>query len=186
MKKIEAVAVFCGSSTGKEEQYVTTAKQLGERIAKEGITLVYGGAEIGVMGAVANGVLSLDGEVVGVIPQFLKSKEIVHPELTRLYTTENMHQRKEKLQELSDGFIVLPGGFGTLEELFEVISWAQLKLHSKPIGLLNIDGFYNHLLKLMEDMMAKGFLRKEGYDLLLVDDTVEGLLRKMQDFNSVK
>jgi uncharacterized protein (TIGR00730 family) len=143
---------------------------------------VYGAAKIGIMGTIAKSVLKGHGSVIGIIPDFLKMKEVVHLGLTQLITTRNMHDRKLQMQELSDGFIALPGGFGTLEELFEIITWLQLGLHSKPIGLLNTNGFYDDLIKLMENMVKKGFVSIENYNLLLVDNEIENLLHKMRNF----
>jgi uncharacterized protein (TIGR00730 family) len=182
MKTLTSVAVFCGSSEGNDMTIISQATILGETLAKQDITLVYGAAKIGVMGKVAQGALKYKGKVIGVIPEFLKKKEVVHLGLHKLITTKNMHQRKLKMHELSDGFIALPGGFGTLEELFEIITWAQLGLHQKPIGLLNINGFYNDLINLLETMVVKGFLKMENLELLIVDDNIESLLNKMKQF----
>lgn len=182
MIKLESICVFCGSSEGNDIGIIEAAHALGETLAKNDITLVYGAAKIGVMGQVAKGAMIHKGNVVGVIPEFLKVKEVVHHGLNELITTANMHERKMKMQELSDGFIALPGGFGTLEELFEIITWSQLGLHQKPIGVLNINGFYDHLLGLLEHMVKKGFLKMENYELLLVDDHIEGLIEKMKNF----
>lgn len=184
MSDISNICVFCGSSDGNDLAITDAAERLGTYFAKNGITLVYGAAKIGVMGTLAKATLDHNGRVVGIIPAFLKKKEVVHLGLTELITTENMHERKLKMQEISDGFIALPGGFGTLEELFEIITWLQLGLHSKPIGLLNVNGFYNDLLKLLETMVRKGFLSLENYELLLVGTTVESLIQKMNDFKA--
>lgn len=182
MNNIRSVAVFCGSSEGNDTKILENASQLGVALAKEQMTLVYGAAKIGVMGKVAEAALHSKGHVIGVIPDFLKLKEVVHLGLSELITTKNMHERKLKMNELADAFITLPGGFGTLEELFEIITWAQLGLHQKPIGLLNINGFYNHLLAQLEVMVKNGFLKLENYEMLLVDDSVEGLLQKMKAY----
>jgi len=182
MNKIDSICVFCGSSEGKDTQVIDIAFTLGKTFAEQEIALVYGAAKIGIMGKVAAGALDHKGTVIGVIPNFLKLKEVVHLGLTELITTDTMHQRKMKMHDLSDGFITLPGGFGTLEELFEIITWSQLGLHQKPIGLLNINGFYDHLLKLLEHMVAQGLLKMENYELLLVDDDIERLLEKMRVF----
>ena len=184
MGKMEHICVFCGSSDGNDLKITEAAKDLGVAFAERGITLVYGAAKIGVMGTLAKSVLEENGKVIGVIPQFLKKKEVVHLGLSELITTKNMHERKMQMQKISDGFIALPGGFGTLEELFEIITWLQLGLHSKPIGLLNINGFYDHLLQLLETMVRKGFLSMENYELLLVDATVDGLIDKMENFKA--
>lgn len=182
MKDIKAVAVFCGSSMGNDTQIIEQASQLGAFLAKNEVKLVYGAAKIGIMGQVANGALKNKGEVIGVIPEFLKAKEIVHQGITELHTTNNMHERKLKLQELSDAFITIPGGFGTFEELFELITWAQLGLHQKPIGLLNTNGYYDALIEMLEHMVKKGFLKMENYNLLLVDSSIEGLWVKLQNY----
>ena len=181
MKELNKICVFCGSNEGNDLEIISEAKELGKALAKEDVTLIYGAAKIGIMGHIAEAVLSKGGKVIGVIPEFLKLKEVVHLGLTDLITTENMHQRKLKMQELSDGFITLPGGFGTFEELFEIITWAQLGLHQKPIGLLNINGFYDELILMLEKMVKKGFLSVENYELLIVEDQIGNLLRKMKD-----
>ena len=184
MRKLNKICVFCGSSDGNDTQITTAAEELGELFVEHEITLVYGAAKIGVMGTIAKTILDKKGLVIGIIPQFLKKKEVVHLGLTELITTDNMHDRKLKMQEVSDGFIVLPGGFGTLEELFEIITWLQLGLHTKPIGLLNVNGFYDHLLLLLETMVRNGFLKMENYELLLTDTSIENLLQKMTDFKA--
>lgn len=184
MKELNSIAVFCGSSEGNDLQIIAQAEELGTLLAKKHITLVYGAAKIGIMGKLAHKTLAHNGKVIGVIPEFLKLKEVVHEELTELITTTNMHQRKLKIQELSDGFITLPGGFGTFEELFEIITWAQLGLHQKPIGLLNSNGYYNHLIAMFKTMVEKGILKKENLKLLIVDNDVKSLLKKMKNFNS--
>ncbi len=182
MVKLNKICVFCGSSEGNDTHIIDTAKKLGSVFAERKITLVYGAAKIGIMGEIARAVLDQQGEVIGIIPEFLKKKEVVHLGLTELITTTNMHDRKLKMQEISDGFIALPGGIGTLEELFEILTWLQLGLHSKPIGLLNINGFYDDLLRLLENMVRKGFVSMDTYELLLVDKSIEKLLEKMEEF----
>ena len=182
MKKLLSVVVFCGSSEGDDPKILESAVELGRTLALRNITLVYGGAKIGVMGKVAQAALDEGGRVVGVIPDFLKIREVFHSGLSELIITENMHERKLKMHELSDGIITLPGGYGTLEELFEMITWAQLGLHQYPIGLLNVNGFYDDLLKMLEKMVVKGFLGQENYEMLLVDETVTGLLQKMEAY----
>jgi len=182
MRELKTIAVFCGSSEGNDTIILSQAAKLGETLAKENITLVYGAAKIGIMGKIAEAALQNHGKVIGVIPEFLKLKEVVHLGLYKLITTTNMHQRKIKMHELSDGFIALPGGFGTFEELFEIITWAQLGLHKKPIGLLNSNGFYNDLIQMFEKMTAKGFLKMENLNLLIVDNDINSLLNKMKAF----
>ncbi len=182
MNELKKICVFCGSSSGNDLAITDMAVKLGEIFAARNITLVYGAAKIGVMGTIAKSVLDNNGKVIGIIPEFLKMKEVVHLGLSELITTQNMHERKLKMQEASDGFIALPGGMGTLEELFEIITWLQLGLHKKPIGLLNVNGFYNDLINLLENMVRKGFLSIENYNLLLVDSSPIQLLKKMEEF----
>ena len=179
---MKSIVVFCGSSEGIVSDYGVKAYELGETFAKKDIRLVYGGAKIGIMGKVAEGVLNNKGKVIGVIPVFLKKKEVVHEELTELIVTQNMHERKLKMHELSDGIIMLPGGFGTLEEFFEMLTWSQLGLHQYPIGILNTNGFYDSLLQMMHDMVQNGFVKKEHLNTILVADTIETLLHKMENY----
>ncbi|MBT8298301.1 MAG: TIGR00730 family Rossman fold protein [Maribacter sp.] len=182
---MKSIVVFCGSSEGNDPDILYAAHKLGYVLAKRGITLIYGASKIGVMGKVAQGSLENDGKIIGIIPEFLKFKEVCHTGLTELIVTENMHERKLRMHELSDGIITLPGGYGTLEELFEMITWAQLGLHQKPIGILNTSGFYDDLLKMLRKMVAQGFLKIENYSMLLVDDTVEGLLEQMKEYEPI-
>lgn len=180
---IKRISVFCGSSSGHNSLFVNKATELGESLGLRGISLVYGGANIGLMGAVANGVLSKGGEVIGVLPHHLKEKEIAHDRLTQLILVETMHERKKRMDELSDAVIALPGGYGTLEELFEMLTWAQLGLHKKPIGLLNINGFYNSLIELLSKMVGEGFLKSANVDMLLVSEDINELLEKIINYN---
>ncbi|MDC7997839.1 TIGR00730 family Rossman fold protein [Gilvibacter sediminis] len=179
---LDRIAVFCGSSSGNDMAITDAAQKLGQLLVAQQIELVYGAAKIGVMGEIAKAVLDAGGYVTGVIPEFLKRKEVVHLGLSELITTKNMHQRKLIMSERSDGFIALPGGFGTLEELFEIITWSQLGLHQKPVGLLNINGFYDPLINLLEGMVRKGFLKMENFEILLVATEPEQLLDKMRSF----
>lgn len=179
---LKRITVFCGSSPGVEPIYALQAFHLGEKLAERGIELVYGGANVGLMGAVANGVLQNGGQVIGVLPHHLKEKEIAHDRLTQLILVETMHERKKIMDEMSDGVIALPGGFGTLEELFEMLTWAQLGLHKKPIGLLNVNGFYNSLIELLQQMVQQGFLKSVNLDMLLVSDDSEVLLEKLHSY----
>lgn len=174
--------MFCASSPGNDKQIYEEAFRLGAVLAKRNIQLIFGGSKLGLMGQVAGGTLENDGQAIGVIPEFLKTKEVVHTGLTQLITTRDMHERKLKMHELSDGFIALPGGFGTLEELFEIVTWGQLGLHRSPIGLLNINGFYDDLMALFKTMVRKEVLRKENFDLLLIGENIEELLEKMHNF----
>ena len=179
---MRSVVVFCGSSIGNDNTVVEAAYNLGQLLAEQGITLVYGAAKIGIMGKVAQGALQHQGNVIGIIPDFMQVKEVCHTGLTELIITKNMHERKLKMHELSDGVITLPGGYGTLEELFEMITWAQLGLHQKPIGILNVNGFYNALLEMLQTMVSQGFVKQESYDMILVDDNLNGLLQQMKDY----
>ncbi len=178
------ITVFCGSSFGSDEIYKEQAILLGKTLAKQNIQLIYGGADVGLMGAVADGALNEGGKVTGVLPHFLQSKEIAHKNLTELIIVETMHERKTKMNDLCDGVIVLPGGYGTLEEFFEMITWAQLGLHTKPIGILNIDGFYDDLIKLVQTMVDKGFLKQINRDMLLISDSINELLDKMRNYQA--
>lgn len=181
---MKSITVFCGSSSGSEEIYKLHAIALGKTLAQRNIQIVYGGAKVGLMGAVADGALAAGGKVVGVLPHFLRSKEIAHEGLTELVMVESMHERKTKMHELSDGIIALPGGFGTLEELFEMLTWAQLGLHKKPIGLLNINGFYDHLSKLLHTMVQNGFLKEINHNMLLIGSNTNDLLEKMDRYTA--
>jgi uncharacterized protein (TIGR00730 family) len=179
---MKRVTVFCGSSFGTDNVFASQATLLGQTLAKHQIELVYGGANVGLMGAVADAVLDSGGKVIGVLPNFLKSKEIAHEHLTQLILVETMHERKIKMNELCDGVIALPGGFGTLEEFFEMLTWAQLGLHKKPIAILNIDGFYDPLNIMVQTMVDKGFLKKVNQQMLLVSDNIHELLDKMKNY----
>ena len=179
---MKSIAVFCGSSVGNDDKIITQAYQLGESLATRGIHLVYGAAKIGIMGKVAQGVIENYGYTIGVIPDFLKTKEIVNSELTELIVTQNMHDRKVILYERSDGFIIIPGGFGTMDEFFEITTWGQLGLHTKPIGILNSNGYYDSLLQMCKTMVEKGFLIQQNLNAIVVDETIDGLLDKMNNY----
>ncbi len=182
---MKSVVVFCGSSEGNDPLIIKQGYNLGETLAQQGITTVYGAGKIGIMGRVAKGALDNGGKVIGVIPEFLKLKEVAHLGLTELHVTENMHKRKLMMHDLSDAILALPGGFGTLEELFEMITWAQLGLHSKPIGILNINGYFNDLLSFISNMVNKGFLKEESCNMLLVDNNIYDLLYKMKNYKAL-
>lgn len=179
---MKSISVFCGSSEGNDEEIITTAYALGKEFAQKNITLVYGAAKIGIMGKVAEGVIENGGKTIGIIPTFLKTKEIVNTELTELIVTQNMHDRKVKMYEKSDGFIIIPGGFGTMDEFFEITTWGQLGLHAKPIGILNIKGYYDALITQCEIMVQRGFLKQENLDAVVVDTTIEGLFDKLNNY----
>jgi uncharacterized protein (TIGR00730 family) len=181
---MKRIAVFCGSSMGNDEIFKTITNVLGQALVKRNIELVYGGAKVGIMGAIADAVLNAGGKVTGVLPTFLLTKELAHEGLTELILVNTMHERKSKMNELCDGVLALPGGFGTLEELFEMLTWGQLGLHKKPIALLNINGFYDSLNLLTQTMVDYGFLKSSNRDMLLTDDTVDGILDKMENYKA--
>ncbi|MGI9650861.1 TIGR00730 family Rossman fold protein [Chryseobacterium sp. RLHN22] len=181
---MKSITIFCGSSYGTDKIFKEQAFLVGKTLAKENIQLIYGGANVGLMGEVADGAIQNGGRAIGVLPRFLQSKEIAHTSLTELILVETMHERKTKMNELSDGVIVLPGGYGTLEEFFEMITWAQLGLHKKPIALLNIGGFYNDLISLVQKMVDKGFLKAVNQEILLVSENIDDLLSKMKNYES--
>ena len=181
---MKRITVFCGSSMGTEDIYEQQARELGKRLASEQIELVYGGANVGLMGAVSNGALEKGGSVIGVIPTFLKTKEIAHEGLSQLILVDSMHERKTKMNDLCDAVIALPGGFGTLEELFEMLTWAQLGLHEKPIALLNTNGYYNDLTSMINSMVEKGFLKKEQRQMVLVCETIDETLTKLRSYKA--
>ncbi|WP_299626623.1 TIGR00730 family Rossman fold protein [uncultured Tenacibaculum sp.] len=178
------ITVFCGSSFGTDTEFKTQARKLGNQLALENIELVYGGANVGLMGEVANGALEKNGKVIGVLPKFLAAKEIAHTELTELILVESMHERKTKMNDLCDGVIALPGGFGTLEELFEMLTWGQLGLHKKPIGILNSNGYYNELISFLDTMVTKGLLKEVNRNMVLVSNNVDDLLSKMKTYKA--
>ena len=179
---MKSIAVFCGASMSNDSVLNQEAYNFGKIMAERHTQLIYGGAKIGLMGNVASGVLENGGKAIGVIPDFLTTKEVVHTDLSELIITKTMHERKLKMHELSDGIVALPGGFGTLEELFEMLTWAQLGLHKKPIGILNVNGFYDDLLSFIEVMITKELLKLSYKQLLLVAETTEELLEKMNNF----
>lgn len=179
---MKSITVFCGSSLGSDDRYKEQAYTVGKVLAAKKITLVYGGAKYGLMGAVADGALSANGKVIGVLPHFLKNKEIAHQHLTELITVDTMHERKAIMNELCDGFITLPGGFGTMEELFEILTWSQLGLHGKPVGVLNVNGFYNTFMTFIQTMVDKGFVKEINQNMLLVSDNMDDLLHKMTTY----
>ncbi|GAB3871646.1 TIGR00730 family Rossman fold protein [Kibdelosporangium lantanae] len=162
------VCVFCGASDGSDPKYLDAARDLGRLLAEAGVTVVYGGASVGLMGAVADAALDAGGEVVGVIPRVLIDRELAHKGLTEQHVVDNMHDRKARMAELSDAFIALPGGIGTLEELFEVWTWAYLGIHTKPLGVINLDGFYQPLITMADHMVGEGFLKPTTRALLRV------------------
>ena len=178
-KPIERICVFCGSRPGERPEYRAQAERLGSLLVEAGIGLVYGGASVGLMGAVADAVLREGGEVIGVIPEALAGKELAHPRVSDLRVVGSMHQRKALMAEVSDAFIALPGGFGTFEELFEMVTWSQLGLHRKPFGVLNVAGFYDGLLGLVDHAIQEGFIPVEHRHLILAASEPDELLRQV-------
>ncbi|MDQ0324617.1 uncharacterized protein (TIGR00730 family) [Rhodopseudomonas julia] len=179
---MQAICVFCGSNAGARADYARAAASLGVAIAEAGLRLVYGGARVGLMGAVANAALTAGGEVIGVIPHALVQKEVAHKGLTKLHEVGSMHERKALMGDLSDGFVALPGGAGTLEELFEVWTWGQLGYHQKPVGLLNVAGFYDGLAAFLDHQAAEHFMRPEHRAMLMVEADPGTLLHRFKTY----
>ncbi len=179
------ICVFCGSSLGLRPAYQQAAATLGTIIAQRRMNLIYGGSKVGLMGIIADAVLAGGGEVIGVIPEFIDAKEIAHTGLTKLYIVNSMHERKSLMADFSDGFIAMPGGFGTFEEFFEVLTWGQLGLHQKPHGLLNIEGYYDPLLKLVDTAIAQKFIREAHRNLILTSPNPESLLDSMINYQPI-
>lgn len=178
---MKSVCVFCGSSIGSDKVFASSAKKVGEVFLKESIEFVYGGGNVGLMGIIADIIMKGGGKVTGVMPEFLMRKEHASLEITKLILVQSMHERKAKMSELSDGFMIMPGGLGTLEEFFEVWTWAQLELHIKPIGVLNTDGYYDGLIKFINKAVKKGFIRKADRDLIYIEEDPKKLLSLMRD-----
>ena len=181
---MKRICVYCGSSPGRVEVYRDAAKALGAELAARGLGLVYGGASVGVMGAVADAVLAAGGEAVGIIPRALATKEVAHPALSELHVVQSMHERKAMMAELSDGFAALPGGWGTIEELFEMLTWAQLGFHEKPCGMLNVAGYYDDLARFLEHAMAEEFVREAYREMLIVEETPAALLDRFAAYRA--
>lgn len=178
--------VFCGSSIGFNPVYKTAAIELGAYFVKNTISLVYGGGKIGMMGALANTIIEQNGTVIGVIPELLKHEEVIHTRLSEIIITKTMSERKVIMSKLVDAYITLPGGFGTLDELFEALTLGQLQIEQKPIGLLNINGFFDPLLQQLDLMVTEGYLKRHNRELLLVDSTVTGLMNKLERYIAPK
>ncbi|MDP9482979.1 MAG: TIGR00730 family Rossman fold protein [Chloroflexota bacterium] len=174
------VCVFCGASAGRDPRYAEVAAAVGASLARRGIELVYGGGRVGLMGAVADGALAAGGRVTGVIPKGLIDRELAHPGLSAMRIVTTLHERKATMAELADGFLALPGGLGTLEELAEVLSWAQLDLHTKPIGVLDVAGFFQPLVAHLDHAVREGFVAASHRDLLIVDDDLDRLLERFE------
>jgi len=181
---LKNITVFCGANSGANPEFTLIARKVGSLLAGRGIGVVYGGAKIGIMGAVADGALARGGRVTGILPHFLSAREIAHDGLTELVVVDSMHERKLKMYAMSDGFLVLPGGFGTMDELFETLTWAQLGLHQKPIGILNIGHYYDELIALVERMAAEMILKDIYRSMMIVGDEIEELLSKMENYRA--
>ena len=177
------VAVYCGSRSGNDPLYAEKARELGDYFGRNGIELVFGGGHVGLMGVVADAVLAAGGRVHGVIPEHLRDRELAHSGLTELHVVKNMHERKALMADLADGFVALPGGIGTLEELFEAMTWAQLGFHEKPVGLLNVNGFYDRLTAFLSQLETEGFLRAEHKSLLIDEHDPGALLERLRSFS---
>jgi uncharacterized protein (TIGR00730 family) len=179
---MKRICIFCGSSTGTRPEYAETARTMGRALVRRGIGLVYGGGCIGLMGIVADEVMGGGGEVVGVIPEALVTRELAHGDITQLIVVHSMHERKAKMAELSDAFIALPGGYGTFEEFCEILTWAQLGLHRKPCGILNVNDYYEPLLRLFDNAVAEGFLRPANRRLVIEETDPSRLLEMLEDY----
>lgn len=182
MKALKRICVFCGSSFGSRPAYKQAAERLGKTLAHRGLGLVYGGGGVGLMGAIADAALAAGGEVIGVIPDSLQRREVGHSGLTKLHVVESMHERKALMADLADAFIALPGGFGTMEEFCEIVTWSQLGIQQKPCGLLNIEGYWNHLLAMLDYSVDEGFVRPENSELILVAKNPDSMLERLMEW----
>lgn len=184
MRDIKRIAVYCGSAAGASEVYRLEAVKFARVLVEQGITLVYGGASVGIMGTVADTVLREGGKAIGVIPALLEGREIAHKNLTELHRVSTMHERKSKMIELADGFVALPGGFGTLEEFAEVFTWSQIGLHQKPVGLMNINNYYDPLLSLINKMTDEQFMQEKYRHMAIVETDGDSLIRRFRDYEA--
>ncbi len=181
---MKSICVYCGSNPGRDPEFVTAARAVGSRLARVGLDIVYGGGQVGLMGEVADAALDAGGRVIGVIPEFLALKEIAHLDLSELYVVQSMHARKAKMAHLSDAFIALPGGIGTMEELFEIWTWGQLGQHRKPVGLLNVHGYYDDLVAFLDKMADQNFLAADHRASLMVADRIDDLLEAFRGYEA--
>ncbi len=182
VERITSICVFCGSSTGNRPAYASAAKELGALLAQRGIRLVYGGGNVGLMGVISDAALAAGGEVIGVIPRSLVDREVTHAGLTQLHVVRTMHERKQMMHDFSDAFVALPGGLGTLEEFFEVLTWGQLGMHAKPCGILDVDGYYEPLMALLDRAVADQFLLAENRAMLVYDTAPDRLLERLATY----
>jgi len=185
MKELKRIAVFCGSNSGNDQAYKLAAQDLGKALCKANISLVYGGANVGLMGAIANAVLTNDGEAIGVIPRELLGVEIVHKHLSELFVVHSMQERKAMIASMADAYILMPGGSGSLDEFFEIFTWLQLGFHKKPCGILNIKGYFDDMLKFLDNAVKEGFMRPEHTAAILVADDPKHLLTNLQNHEPV-
>ena len=183
---MKRICVYCGSNSGSRPIFAEAARDLAGTLVRHEIELVYGGADRGIMGVIADAVLEQGGKVHGVIPKMLCEKELAHQGLTELHVVSSMHERKTLMALLSDGFIAMPGGYGTLEEIIEIITWGQLRFHDKPCGLLNVGGYFDHLLQYLDNATAEGFLRDENRQMLQCSDTARGLMKQFEEYTAPK
>jgi len=183
---MKRICVFCGSSFGADPAYIKAANELGIAIANRGFGLVYGGSCVGLMGEIASAVIKINGDVIGVITKDLVDREVANHDLSDLRIVGSMHERKSLMAKISDGFIAMPGGYGTLEEIFEVITWAQLNFHNKPCGFLNIHGYYDNLIKFLDHSVSEGFIEKENREMIIIDNDVESLLDRFLNYEAPK
>ena len=182
MKELKRLAVYCGSATPADPRYMELAREVGRTLAEAGVGTVYGGGRLGLMGAVAAGALDAGGEVIGIIPEALASSEVANHDCTELHKVSGMHERKQRFTDLSDGFVTLPGGVGTMDELWEAVSWAQLGYHDKPVGLLNAFGFYDHLIAFNKQMGEVGFIRPAHQNIIVAAEDIGALLERMRAY----
>ena len=179
---MKRICVFCGSSSGNDPAYLETAVKVGEFLVANSVELVFGGGRVGLMGRIADTVMAKGGKAIGVIPAALDKKEIAHHGLTELHIVDSMHERKAMMAELSDGFVAMPGGFGTFEEFCEIVTWAQLGIHQKPCALLNVNGFYDHMITMFDHSTRQGFIRDEHRGIVLVESDIESLFDLMKNY----
>ncbi len=182
---MRSICVFCGSSTGKNEIYKTATRQFGHLISQENLTLVYGGGKVGLMGILADAVIETGGQSIGVIPQSIVDLEIAHDQLTELFIVDSMSERKIKMTEISDAFVALPGGFGTLDELAEVLTYNQLRIIDKPVGLLNVNGYFDSLIKFLDHSVNERFVREEHRNNIFISNNADELLNMLRDYQPV-
>lgn len=186
MNNIKRITIFCGSNSGKNKLYTQEVENFAKILCDQNITMVYGGSKTGLMGVIANKMLTEGGEVIGVTTKFLKDLEIAHDRLGDLRTVDSMHERKKMMYDLSDAFILLPGGCGSLDEFFEIYTWAQLEQHNKPVGILNINNYYQHLIKMLDHARDEGFVKAGHRDMVIIDNSAEKLIAKFEKYVAPK